>query len=99
MQIKHFRRGAHSNGGNTLFWKQQLTGKQLLNGEKGRKTVKTHSESAFGWVRIGWVLGCSLIVQKNRLVCNIIHNHLDGSLYQETWNAYQDGAKAKAAES
>ena len=35
-------------------------GKQLLHGEKGRTTAKTHPESAFGWVLIGWVLRSSL---------------------------------------
>ena len=37
--------------------------KQLLRGEKGRKTAKTHLEAASGWVLIGWVLGRSLIVK------------------------------------
>ena len=31
-----------------------------LNREKGRKTAKTHPESAFRWALIGWVLGLSL---------------------------------------
>ena len=48
--------------GNTCLWQQHLTGKQLLHGEKGKKTAKTHPESAFGWVLIGWVLGRSLKV-------------------------------------
>ena len=32
----------------------------MFRGEKGRKTKKTHSESACGWVLIGWALGHSL---------------------------------------
>ena len=56
----HFRRGTHSNGGNTCFCQRSLKGKELLHGEKGRKTAKTHPESTFGRVLLGWVLWRSL---------------------------------------
>ena len=44
-----------------MFLATIADGKQLLRWEKGRKTAKTHPESAFGWVLIGWALGRSLI--------------------------------------
>ena len=44
------------------FWRGAVRGeclkaKQLLHGEKGRKTANPHPESTFGWVLIGWALG------------------------------------------
>ena len=60
IRMRQFRRGAHSNGGHKCFWQRSLTGKQLLHGEKGGRTGKTHPESTSGWVLIGWVLGPTL---------------------------------------
>ena len=35
-------------------------GKTAASWEEGKRNCKTHPESAFGWVLIGWVLGRSL---------------------------------------
>ena len=64
IKSKHFRRKGLVLMENTCFWQRSLTAKQPLHGAKGRKTANTHPESAFGWVLIGWALGCSLISYK-----------------------------------
>ena len=49
INITHFRKGVHSNGGNTCFWQRQLTA-EAASWREGRKITKTQPESAFGWV-------------------------------------------------
>ena len=56
MKIKHFRKGAHANGGDTVF-------ATIADGMGRRKeNRKTHPESAIGCLLVGWVLGRSLII-------------------------------------
>ena len=58
IKIKHFRRGAPSNGGNTRFWQRcLLTAQELLQGEKGRTNCKNSTWVHLWMGLIGWVAG------------------------------------------
>ena len=43
-----------------VFFATIADGKTAASSRAGTKTAKTHPESAFGWVLIGWALGCSM---------------------------------------
>ena len=66
IKIKHFRRGAHSNGGNTCFWQRWLTAKQLLRGEEGKKNCK-NSTWARSWTGLNWVGPWALVDARKQL--------------------------------
>ena len=61
IKIKHFRRGAHSNGNPHTHTHMLLATiadrKTAASWGGGKKTAKTHPESAFGWVLTGGPLG------------------------------------------
>ena len=58
IKIKYFRsRELILMEKNTWFWPRSLTAKQLLHGEKGRKTANPHPESASGVSTLGGPLG------------------------------------------
>ena len=56
IKVTHFRRGAHSNGGNTCFGNDSCQ-KTAASWMQGRNS---HLSPFLGGALIGWVLGCSL---------------------------------------